>query len=69
VDGFYDDVRALPPEEREALAALPFDAQGFVASTGSPAAAVSTSLPHPSPWTARTAVSTRTCCPPMGPPR
>jgi acetylornithine deacetylase/succinyl-diaminopimelate desuccinylase-like protein len=39
VDGFYDDVRALPPEEREALAALPFDAQGFVASTGSPAAA------------------------------
>ncbi|NNJ25317.1 dipeptidase [Alienimonas chondri] len=37
VDGFYDDVRDLTPEERAAWAALPFDEQGFLAATGSPA--------------------------------
>jgi acetylornithine deacetylase/succinyl-diaminopimelate desuccinylase-like protein len=37
VSGFYDGVRELPASEREALAALPFDPDAFLQSTGSPA--------------------------------
>jgi acetylornithine deacetylase/succinyl-diaminopimelate desuccinylase-like protein len=35
--GFYDDVDALTPVEREALAALPFDEEAYRASLGVPA--------------------------------
>ncbi len=34
VPGFYDSVRALDPEEREAFAELPFDESEFLAETG-----------------------------------
>ena len=37
VPGFYDDVRALQPADREPLARLPFDEQGWLKSTGAPA--------------------------------
>jgi len=37
IPGFYDDVRALGPEEREALARLPFDERAYLDQTGSPA--------------------------------
>jgi acetylornithine deacetylase/succinyl-diaminopimelate desuccinylase-like protein len=38
VAGFYDDVRELLPDERAALAALPFDEQAYLAQIGAPAA-------------------------------
>ena len=38
VDGFYADVVELTPEERAAIAALPFDPAGYLAQTGAPAA-------------------------------
>ena len=38
VDGFYDDVRELAPEERAAVAALPFDEAAYLAQVGAPAA-------------------------------
>ncbi|HET7645809.1 MAG TPA: dipeptidase [Candidatus Limnocylindria bacterium] len=37
VPGFYDDVRDLTPEEREAYAALPFDERAWADETGVPA--------------------------------
>jgi acetylornithine deacetylase/succinyl-diaminopimelate desuccinylase-like protein len=37
VDGFYDDVVALPETERRAIAALPFDQTRFLSETGAPA--------------------------------
>src|SRR5262245_43572141 len=37
VDGFYDAVRALPAAEREAIAALPYDEQAYLAQVGAPA--------------------------------
>ena len=36
IPGFYDKVRPLDPEEREAFAALPFDDEEFRAETGAP---------------------------------
>jgi acetylornithine deacetylase/succinyl-diaminopimelate desuccinylase-like protein len=39
IPGFYDDVVPLRPEERAALAALPFQEEEFRATTGSPALA------------------------------
>ena len=38
VDGFYDTVRELPPEERAAIAALPFNEATYLAEVGAPAA-------------------------------
>jgi acetylornithine deacetylase/succinyl-diaminopimelate desuccinylase-like protein len=38
VDGFYDDVRELSRAEREAIAALPFDEQTYLAQVGAPSA-------------------------------
>lgn len=38
VAGFYDGVRALPSEERAAIAALPYDEQAYLAQVGAPAA-------------------------------
>ena len=38
IPGFYDDVVELTQEEREAFAALPFDEEAFLESTGSPRA-------------------------------
>jgi len=38
VPGFYDRVRAIPPAERAAFKALPFDEAGFIKESGSPAA-------------------------------
>ena len=37
IAGFYDDVIALPENERRALAALPFDESRFLADVGAPA--------------------------------
>jgi acetylornithine deacetylase/succinyl-diaminopimelate desuccinylase-like protein len=37
VDGFYDDVRELPAEERAAIAALPYDESAYLAQVGAPA--------------------------------
>ena len=37
VEGFYDDVVALPKTERRAIAALPFDQTRFLSETGAPA--------------------------------
>ena len=37
IAGFYDDVVALPENERRALAALPFDESRFLADVGAPA--------------------------------
>ena len=37
VAGFYDDVEALSPAERQAVAALPFDETEYLAEVGSPA--------------------------------
>jgi len=37
IPGFYDDVLPLTPEEREPIAVLPFDEQGYLESLGSPA--------------------------------
>ncbi len=37
VPGFYDAVRPLTAEERRQIAALPFDEEGWLASTGAPA--------------------------------
>ena len=34
IEGFYDDVRPLEPEERAEFAALPFDEQAFLRETG-----------------------------------
>jgi acetylornithine deacetylase/succinyl-diaminopimelate desuccinylase-like protein len=39
IDNFYDDVVDLTPEQRKALADLPFDEQEWLATTGSPAPA------------------------------
>ncbi|GAC1361518.1 MAG: dipeptidase [Polyangiales bacterium] len=39
IDGFYDEVRALTAAERAEIAALPFDEQGWLASTGGKALA------------------------------
>ncbi len=39
IPGFYDDVVALAPADREALAALPFDAEAYRAGLGVPALA------------------------------
>jgi acetylornithine deacetylase/succinyl-diaminopimelate desuccinylase-like protein len=36
VDGFYDDVRALSPEERAHLAKIPFEEGKYLKETGSP---------------------------------
>ncbi len=38
VAGFYDEVRELSPEERAAMAALPYDEQAYLAQVGAPAA-------------------------------
>jgi acetylornithine deacetylase/succinyl-diaminopimelate desuccinylase-like protein len=38
VDGFYDQVRELPPDDRAALAALPFDERAYLAQIGAPSA-------------------------------
>jgi acetylornithine deacetylase/succinyl-diaminopimelate desuccinylase-like protein len=38
IDGFYDSVRELSPEDRAALAALPFDEAAYLAQIGAPAA-------------------------------
>jgi acetylornithine deacetylase/succinyl-diaminopimelate desuccinylase-like protein len=38
VAGFYDDVRALAPDERAAIAALPFDERAYLSQIGAPAA-------------------------------
>ena len=38
VAGFYDDVRELSPEERAAIAALPYDERDYLAQVGAPAA-------------------------------
>jgi acetylornithine deacetylase/succinyl-diaminopimelate desuccinylase-like protein len=38
VDGFYDEVRELSPDERAALAALPYDEQAYLAQVGAPSA-------------------------------
>jgi acetylornithine deacetylase/succinyl-diaminopimelate desuccinylase-like protein len=38
VAGFYDDVRELSEEEREAIAALPYDEAAYLAQVGVPAA-------------------------------
>jgi acetylornithine deacetylase/succinyl-diaminopimelate desuccinylase-like protein len=37
IPGFYDNVRELSPEEREALKKLPFSEEGFLQETGVPA--------------------------------
>ncbi len=37
IPGFYDDVRELTAEERQTMAALPFDEKAYLESTGSPA--------------------------------
>ena len=37
IPGFYDDVRDLTPQERQSIAALPFDEQAYLESLGSPA--------------------------------
>jgi acetylornithine deacetylase/succinyl-diaminopimelate desuccinylase-like protein len=37
VAGFYDDVVELPPDERAAIAALPFDEAAYLAEVGAPA--------------------------------
>jgi acetylornithine deacetylase/succinyl-diaminopimelate desuccinylase-like protein len=37
VPGFYDDVRELSPEERQAIAALPYDERAYLAHVGAPA--------------------------------
>ena len=37
VEGFYDDVLALPDNERRAISGLPFDETRFLAETGAPA--------------------------------
>jgi acetylornithine deacetylase/succinyl-diaminopimelate desuccinylase-like protein len=37
VDGFYDDVAALPDDERREIAELPFDDARFLAEVGAPA--------------------------------
>lgn len=37
IPGFYDDVAQLPPDELEAIAALPFDEEHYRASLGVPA--------------------------------
>ena len=37
VDGFYDAVRELSPDERAAIAGLPFDDAGYLAQVGAPA--------------------------------
>ncbi len=37
VAGFYDEVRELRPDERAALAALPFDENAYLAQVGAPA--------------------------------
>ena len=37
VEGFYDDVVALPEDERRAIADLPFDEARFLSETGAPA--------------------------------
>jgi acetylornithine deacetylase/succinyl-diaminopimelate desuccinylase-like protein len=37
VEGFYDDVAALPENERRAIAELPFDEARFLAEVGAPA--------------------------------
>ena len=34
IPGFYDDVRELQPDERQAIAELPFDEQDFIDETG-----------------------------------
>ncbi|MEO8453412.1 MAG: M20/M25/M40 family metallo-hydrolase, partial [Gemmatimonadota bacterium] len=36
VAGFYDDVQALSPDERAALAALPYDESAYLAQIGAP---------------------------------
>jgi acetylornithine deacetylase/succinyl-diaminopimelate desuccinylase-like protein len=36
VEGFYDNVRELPPRERAAVAALPFDERAYLAQIGAP---------------------------------
>jgi acetylornithine deacetylase/succinyl-diaminopimelate desuccinylase-like protein len=38
VAGFYDDVRELSPDQRAAIAALPFDERAYLAQIGAPAA-------------------------------
>jgi acetylornithine deacetylase/succinyl-diaminopimelate desuccinylase-like protein len=38
VAGFYDKVRELPPDERAAIAALPFDEAAYLAQVGAPEA-------------------------------
>jgi acetylornithine deacetylase/succinyl-diaminopimelate desuccinylase-like protein len=39
IDGFYDDVVDLSPEQRKAFADLPFDEKDFLKNTGSPTVA------------------------------
>jgi acetylornithine deacetylase/succinyl-diaminopimelate desuccinylase-like protein len=36
VDGFYDEVRALSPQERAAIAALPYDERAYLGQVGAP---------------------------------
>ena len=38
VPGFYDRVRAIPPEEKALIKSLPFDEAGFIRATGAPVA-------------------------------
>lgn len=38
IDGFYDDVLDLEPEDRAAIARIPFDEADYLAETGAPAA-------------------------------
>ena len=38
VEGFYDEVRELLPDERAALAALPYDERAYLAQVGAPSA-------------------------------
>src|SRR5689334_10050754 len=38
VDGFYDEVRELPPGERAAIAALPYDERAYLTQIGAPSA-------------------------------
>lgn len=37
IPGFYDDVRALTPEERKSMQELPFDEPGYLSAMGAPA--------------------------------